>query len=143
GSWAVMFARGIGEGMRSERGNLPIRVSSALGDGYPTILRSRSPGLEAGDLLRMVDGQDLQGSTSFGFFDRATRGAREHGSVRVLAERAGERFEVQLALDPHPGWWLAFAVLFAYMAIGISLLLAAPSPHPARLVFVTLWCWAM
>lgn len=143
GSWAVLFARGIGEGLRTERGFLAPRVSSARADEYPTVLRSDAAELQTGDKLLALDGRDLRGSTAFDFYDQGVRGARERGSVRVLAERAGTPFQVELALMPRPGWWLMFAVLFGFMAVAVVLVLAAPSSHLVRLVFATLWSWAM
>jgi len=143
GVWAVLFARGIGEGLRTQRGFIDVRVSSAHGGEYPTIQDGPTflAPLQAGDRVMAVDGDDLRGGTQLDFYDRATRGARERGYATLRAERDGAPFEVRVGLAPREGWWLSFAMQVVGMGVALAILWQASDRRIARLLFVSLWLW--
>jgi hypothetical protein len=140
--WAVLFVRGIGEGLPTARGWISIAVSSAPdAHSYPFVVKARVwKQFEPGDRLEAVDGEDLRGSSAARFYDRATRAARERGFAQVRASRGGTPFEMRLGLTPVPWWWaklLGAALLFL---VGLLLFLRAPGWHLARRNFVALFC---
>jgi hypothetical protein len=95
GSFGVFFVRGIADGLRTQRGQLHISVSSApTSDTYPVVVAviGRTKLHEPGDQLEAVDGEDLRGSSALRFYDRAIRPARERGFVNVRVNRAGMSF---------------------------------------------------
>src|SRR5262245_47173146 len=65
GSWAVLFARGLGDGVRNQRGQVRVTVSSAVSaDAYPVVIRqSIHPEVQPGDVVLAVDGVDLRGAS--------------------------------------------------------------------------------
>ena len=88
GSWAVLCVRGIGEGLRTQRGYIGVVVLSAHQDDYPRVLTG-SGAILAGDRLLSVDDQDLRGASSLGFHDLATRSARARLRTRAGRARGG------------------------------------------------------
>jgi hypothetical protein len=99
GSWAVLFANAVGEGLRTGRGRVLVGVTSAAAsDVYPTVRWSDWTELQRGDRIEAVDGEDLVGAPALRFYDLATRGARERGFAIVRADRAGAPFDVRIEL---------------------------------------------
>jgi hypothetical protein len=146
GSWAVLFARGVEDGLRTGRGQIRMGVSSAAGpDSYPTILWEASPDLVPGDALLEVEGVDLRGASALRFFDIATRAGRERPRVRVaVLTQSGERIETDTVhLQPSRFWWTRFITSLAGMATGVFLLLRAPHWHLARRTLVVFWCFGV
>ena len=143
GLWAGFFARGIADGLHTQRGVLWIGVSSApASDAYPTVSWWRQKPLEQGSQLETLDGEDLRGSTALHFYDRAIRAARERGFVSARASRAGTSFETRLELFPSKLWWVPFPGSAASLLIAILILIRAPGWHLARLNLVSTWCFA-
>ena len=115
-SWGVLFARGVGEGLRTQRGKLQVGVASASSaEAYPTVKPSLwQPGqVASGDEVTAVDGRDLRGFSALRFYDLATRAARERGFTEIALSRSGSPFTLGLTLEPMPLWWLGsvFSVL--------------------------------
>ena len=109
-SWGVLFARAVGEGLRTQRGKLQVGVSSAAvgrrvpdGEAQPLASLGRSC---SGDEITAVDGEDLRGFSALRFYDLATRAARERGFTEVALSRSGSPFTLRLTLAPRPLWWL-------------------------------------
>ena len=143
GSWGVLFVRGIADGLRAQRGQLHIAVSSApTSDSYPVVIAviGRTKLHEPGDQLEAVDGEDLRGSSALRFYDRAVRAARERGFVNVRVNRAGTSFETRLELTPSKGWWVPFPTSAISLGVALLILLRAPGWHLARRNLVVLWC---
>jgi hypothetical protein len=142
GTWAVLFARGIGEGLRTGRGQLGLIVSSAPdARSYPVVFgRGRWTELEPGDRLEAVDGRDLLGSSAVRFYDRATRAARGQGVARIRASRGGAPFEVNLSLTAVPWWWAQMLSSGLAFLVGLLLLVRAPEWHLSRRYFVLFFC---
>jgi len=135
GVWAVLFARGIQEGLRTERGQIRVGVSSAPGpDEYPTVIwrdqgsiwQGSPDDLLRGDELTSVDGETLLGGSALRFYDRATRVAREAGYVRATTRRDGRDGEVRLALMPSPYWWIALVLSAGELVVAVVLVFCAP-----------------
>lgn len=147
GSWAVLFARGVGEGLRTQRGSLDMSVSAASAtDPYPIVKARRAvqpPGLLPGDELTQVEGESLRGFSALGFYDRATRIARERGFVDVTVHRAGATFDVRLFLRPIPEWWVPLLTYAVVLSSAVFLLIRAPGWHLARHYFVATWLLAV
>lgn len=145
GSWGVLFVRGIAEGLRTQRGQLSIGVSSApTSDSYPRALwlNGLSNIVDPPAPLEALDGEDLRGSSALWFYDRAIRAARERGFVNVRLNRAGTSYESRLELYPAKGWWLPFPSSALSLLIALLILLRAPGWHLAWRNFVALWCFA-
>lgn len=143
GVWAGLFVRGIGEGLRTQRGFIDVRVSSARAGDYPTVQDGpvSDPAFEPRDRVIAVDGTDLRDASQLDFYDLATRGARERGDTVIRGERDGRPFEARVPLTPREGWWLGFAMQAIGMAVALTILLQAPDRRLARLLFVSLWAW--
>jgi hypothetical protein len=141
--WAVLFTRGIGEGLRTGRGQVGVTVSSAPdAHSYPLVFRAdRSTQLEPGDQLEVVEGEDLLGSSAVRFYDRATRAARERGVAGVRARRGGTPFDVNLSLTPVPWWWAQMLSSGLAFGVGLLLLVRAPEWHLSRRYFVVFFCF--
>ncbi len=144
GSWAVLFARNVSEGLHGRLGYLAINVSSATSpDTYPIASWAPKPsGIAPGDEIRAVDGVPTRGLSALGVYDVATRVARERGSVEIVAARGGSPFEARENFVPLGNWWLGtltFAVLFSSGAILLAL---APGWHLARRYALGTWCFA-
>jgi hypothetical protein len=79
GVWAGLFVRGIGEGLRTQRGFIDVRVSSARAGDYPIVQDgpASDPAFEPRDRVIAVDGKDLRDARQLDSCDLATRGARE------------------------------------------------------------------
>jgi hypothetical protein len=140
--WAVLFAHGIGEGLRTGRGWLRMNVSSAPdAHAYPVVLGAGPwKELEPGDRLEAVEGEDLLGSSAARVFDRVTRAARERGFASVRASRSGVPFETRLGLTPVPWWWTKLLFTALVFLVGLLLLVRAPEWHLARRNFVLFFC---
>jgi hypothetical protein len=145
GSWAVLFARGIEDGLRNQRGQIRIGVSSAPEpDAYPTVIWSAwKPQLVAGDEVEAVEGHDLRGSSALRFYDLATRAAREQGHAIVTARRAGSDFDVSVGLTASSWWWAPYLFATALLFAALIVLVRAPAWHLARRFFVASWCIAV
>ena len=139
--WVVLCARAIDDGLRTQRGYIQLRFSSAVRGNYPTIVQYPNLGFEIGDRIEALDGEDLRGATALHVYDRLTRLARANGSVEVRATRDRVPFTLRIGLTPRPLWWVAFPVLAFGLLVGVTLLLRAPKWPLARLTFVALWAW--
>ena len=87
GVWAVLFVRGIGEGLRTQSGFLSVRVSTGAAGEYPTIQTSDGPKFQPGDRLLAVDGDDLRSRWAIEVYDRATHSARAVSSAARSSPR--------------------------------------------------------
>lgn len=141
GVLAVLGARMLGEGLRTQRGFFQPRVLGGRAGEYPTLHGSAPPEFETGDQLLALDGQDLRGTTALHVYDRFTRLARANGTVSVRASRAGVPFEVRVGLTPRALWWFGIPWALLYLVVGAAVLLRAPEWPLARLNFVFLCCW--
>jgi hypothetical protein len=138
--WAVLFARGVDNGLRTGFGQLTVSVSSApRANAYPLVLSAGSwQELEPGDRLEAVEGEDLLGSSAIRFYDRTIRAARERGFASIRASRSGTPFETRLELTPVPGWWVELLGAALQFLVGLLLLVRAPHWHLARRNFLML-----
>jgi class 3 adenylate cyclase len=148
-AWAVVFALGVADGVRTGYGRLRVAVSSAAtSDAYPTVVELMDgarvdPALEPGDVLRSLDGEDLAGWRATDFFLRGARTAHEQGWVGVQVEREGRTFESRLELTPTPLWWIGLLFPVALIGTALLLLVRAPQWHLARRYFVACWLFAL
>lgn len=146
GSWAVFFARGIEDGLRTGRGQICLGVSSAAGsDAYPVVLWTcKHAAIAIGDAVLSVAGHDLRGASALRFFDVATKSARETGHAFVTVLRDGDRLEADAGpLTPSRFWWTRFVSSAGRLAFGVLLLLAAPTWHLGRRSLLSFWCFAV
>jgi hypothetical protein len=142
GVWAVLFARGIGDGVHDQRGQLRTRVSSASGPADdPTVLSSTT--LLPGDRLLEVDGRALRGRSALYFYDRAMPIARERGSVRVGFRRGETELQADLTLTPSRFWWTAYLFSASLMAAALIVWVHSPQWHLAQRYLVASWLFAI
>src|SRR5262245_47598438 len=107
GSWAVLYAREINDGLRTRQGFIDVRVSPAHTGDYPTVQDGiGTPEFKPGDRILSVEGEDLRGASALRFYDLSTRAARERGAAVIRGERGGTTFDVPVPLAPREGWWL-------------------------------------
>jgi len=144
GSFALLFVRGVGDGLRNQRGQIRVGVSSAAGpDAYPTIIWTYWPELAPGDEIAAVDGTDVRGSPAIRVYDLATRAARESGGTTLSVLRAGSAFEVRVGLSPSAWWWGPYLFAASLVLSTLIVLVRAPDWHLARRFFVASWCIAV
>jgi class 3 adenylate cyclase len=144
GSWALIFARTLDEGLRTGLGRLRVSLYSAADrNAYPTVRKNNLPGgnvgLEVGDEILAVAGRDMAGASALRVHELATRVALEQGSAPLRVRRAGSILEVQKKLVPTPGWWLYLAVSAAVMLSGLLLFVRTTGWPVARRYFVAMW----
>ncbi len=148
GAWAVQLARVLEEGLRTGQGRIRVSLySAAARDAYPTIrgvpMRSWNSGLEPGDEVLAVAGEDLAGRTALHFYEQATRAALKQGSAPLRVRRAGSTFERRIELTPTPGWRVILAASAAVMLSNLLLFVRAPGWHLMRRYFITMWCFCV
>jgi class 3 adenylate cyclase len=149
GSWGIVFAHALADGLGTGRARLPVWVSSASGpDAWPTVRSGpfqsqRKTALEPGDELRALEGEDLAGASALDVYARAGEWLRQRPEVRARVARAGELLEVPLALTPTPGWWAPFPFSAALLLTALVMLVRVPGWHLARRYFVACWCFSV
>jgi hypothetical protein len=146
GSWAVVFALGVSDGLRTGLARFAVMIASASArDAFPVVVSDpwEDPALERGDLVRSLEGEDTAGWSGNEFFRRAARAVRGHGFARLEVERAGRRLEVRLEPARTPVWWIGFLFSAALIGTALLLLLRAPHWHLARRYFVACWLFAV
>src|SRR5262245_56600663 len=107
GSWAALVARAVDDGLRTERGMLPLTVRSADdADSYPVVRWGVASGSDVppGAEVLAIAGDSQRGVSALEFYDRFWREVRENGAALVSAAiDGGARFEFELLLHPNPG----------------------------------------
>jgi class 3 adenylate cyclase len=145
GSWTVVFARALEDGLATGRSRLAVGFSSAAApDAWP-VVRSTPGGrlsLHPGDELRAVDGEDLAGSSALRVYARTGELLRQRDRVTAEVVRGGQRLEVALSRAPTPGWWASFPFSAALLLTSLFVLVRVPGWHLARRYFAACWCFS-
>jgi hypothetical protein len=143
-SWGVVLARGREEGITTGYGRVYVGLyAAAATDAYPTVravaLPGWNPGLEAGDEILSLAGEDVVGRTAAYVYARAARVALDQGTATLQVRRGPATFRVPIGLTPTRAWWLYLAVSSINMLLALMLLVWAPGSHVTRRFLIATW----
>jgi signal transduction histidine kinase len=127
-----LLALHVREVMRTGLAQPPVFATPPGDDGYPRVggypleVETRGSGLEVGDKLVSVGGEDLRGRGYLGFMGIALEKAGISRRAPLVFEREGVRHETQLEMRPFAVPWLRVPFLVMWTLVAALLLLRSP-----------------